>query len=176
LRAYNSYCSQPLGTSAVLAATAAKLISSSIGRGSSQNCEPTHGDAGNCPGVSASGQSRDRKRTLPWPLARHSHHAEGCLRHHRHCRDCGHAHSRESNSDATMVRRLAETVGVLLGKLQLTAGVFAKRHPRRSGAAMAAGTGFASLGSDTGGSIFFPVWLRLHQATLVREMRYEPRR
>lgn len=82
---------------------------------------------------------------------------------------------RKPNSDATVVRRLAEAGAVLLGKLQLTEGVFAKHHPTiapprnpwnehyyagasssGSGVATAAGLCFASLGSDTGGSIRFP--------------------
>ena len=79
------------------------------------------------------------------------------------------------NSDATVVERLAKAGAVLLGKLQLTEGVFAKHHPTiapprnpwnehyyagasssGSGVATAAGLCFASLGSDTGGSIRFP--------------------
>ena len=77
--------------------------------------------------------------------------------------------------DATVVRRLREAGAILLGKLQLTEGAFADHHPaiapplnpwRRehwpgasssgSGVATAAGLCFASLGSDTGGSIRFP--------------------
>lgn len=82
---------------------------------------------------------------------------------------------RKPNSDATVVKRLVEAGAVLLGKLQLTEGVFAKHHPAiavprnpwndayyagasssGSGVATAAGLCFASLGSDTGGSIRFP--------------------
>ncbi|WP_343287065.1 amidase [Rhizobium sp. AC27/96] len=82
---------------------------------------------------------------------------------------------RKPNSDATVVKRLAEAGAVLLGKLQLTEGVFAKHHPTiapprnpwneayyagasssGSGVATAAGLCFATLGSDTGGSIRFP--------------------
>ncbi|WP_343716805.1 amidase [Inquilinus sp.] len=78
-------------------------------------------------------------------------------------------------ADATVVVRLAEAGAVLLGKLQLTEGAFAEHHPSvtpprnpwnadywsgasssGSGVAPAAGLAFASLGSDTGGSIRFP--------------------
>ncbi|HYJ96949.1 MAG TPA: amidase [Burkholderiaceae bacterium] len=77
--------------------------------------------------------------------------------------------------DATAVRKLREAGAVLLGKLQLTEGAFADHHPSiappvnpwhadhwsgasssGSGVATAAGLCFASLGSDTGGSIRFP--------------------
>src|SRR5579884_1050178 len=77
--------------------------------------------------------------------------------------------------DATVVKRLREAGVVLLGKLQLTEGAFAKHHPRITppvnpwnreyyagasssgpGVATAAGLCFGSLGSDTGGSIRFP--------------------
>src|SRR5207237_8132523 len=77
--------------------------------------------------------------------------------------------------DATVVRKLREAGAVLLGKLQLTEGAFADHHPdiappvnpwhrdhwsgassSGSGVATAAGLCFASLGSDTGGSIRFP--------------------
>jgi amidase len=77
--------------------------------------------------------------------------------------------------DATVVRKLREAGAVLLGKLQLTEGAFADHHPAiappvnpwhrdhwsgasssGSGVATAAGLCFASLGSDTGGSIRFP--------------------
>lgn len=82
---------------------------------------------------------------------------------------------RKPSSDATVVERLAGAGAVLLGKLQLTEGVFAKHHPTvapprnpwneayyagasssGSGVATAAGLCFATLGSDTGGSIRFP--------------------
>jgi|APThiThiocy_cv2_1041547.scaffolds.fasta_scaffold00086_26 amidase len=82
---------------------------------------------------------------------------------------------RKPETDATVVKRLAEAGAVLLGKLQLTEGVFAKHHPTiipprnpwngdyyagasssGSGVATAAGLCFATLGSDTGGSIRFP--------------------
>ena len=78
-------------------------------------------------------------------------------------------------ADATVVRKLREAGAVLLGKLQLTEGAFADHHPEvappinpwhpdhwsgasssGSGVATAAGLCFASLGSDTGGSIRFP--------------------
>jgi len=77
--------------------------------------------------------------------------------------------------DATVVKRLADAGAVLLGKLQLTEGAFAKHHPTvsvpknpwnpdyyagasssGSGVATAAGLTFGSLGSDTGGSIRYP--------------------
>ncbi|HEX2890222.1 amidase [Vineibacter terrae] len=77
--------------------------------------------------------------------------------------------------DATVVQRFADAGAVLLGKLQLTEGAFADHHPSiappvnpwhkdhwsgasssGSGVATAAGLCFASLGSDTGGSIRFP--------------------
>jgi amidase len=77
--------------------------------------------------------------------------------------------------DATVVKRLADAGAVLLGKLQLTEGAFAKHHPTTtvprnpwnpdyyagasssgSGVATAAGLAFGSIGSDTGGSIRFP--------------------
>ena len=77
--------------------------------------------------------------------------------------------------DSTVVRRLANAGSVLLGKLQMTEGAFAEHHPdvsppinpwhkdywpgassSGSGVATAAGLCFASLGSDTGGSIRFP--------------------
>ncbi len=79
------------------------------------------------------------------------------------------------NKDATVVRKLREAGGVLLGKLQLTEGAFAEHHPdikppvnpwnsdhwsgassSGSGVATAAGLCYGSLGSDTGGSIRFP--------------------
>lgn len=82
---------------------------------------------------------------------------------------------RKPSSDATVVERLTGAGAVLLGKLQLTEGVFAKHHPTvapprnpwneayyagasssGSGVATAAGLCFATLGSDTGGSIRFP--------------------
>lgn len=82
---------------------------------------------------------------------------------------------RVPDSDATVVSRLAAAGAVLLGKLQLTEGAFAKHHPSiavprnpwnpdyytgasssGSGVAAAAGLAFATIGSDTGGSIRFP--------------------
>ncbi|WP_176590829.1 amidase [Sphingobium sp. EM0848] len=77
--------------------------------------------------------------------------------------------------DATVVWRLREAGAVIFGKLQMTEGAFAMHHPSveppvnpwgealwtgasssGSGVAVAAGLSFASLGSDTGGSIRFP--------------------
>jgi amidase len=77
--------------------------------------------------------------------------------------------------DATVVARLRQAGAVLLGKLQMTEGAFARHHPSvvapinpwaadrwtgvsssGSGVATAAGLCFASLGSDTLGSIRFP--------------------
>jgi amidase len=77
--------------------------------------------------------------------------------------------------DSTVVERFAQAGAVLLGKLQLTEGAFADHHPSitppvnpwhkdhwsgasssGSGVATATGLCFASLGSDTGGSIRFP--------------------
>jgi amidase len=77
--------------------------------------------------------------------------------------------------DATVVTRLKAAGAVILGKLQMTEGAFGAHHPTipapinpwretywtgasssGSGAATAAGLCFASLGSDTGGSIRFP--------------------
>jgi amidase len=82
---------------------------------------------------------------------------------------------RVPNTDATVVARLAAVGAVLLGKVQLTEGAFAKHHPHidvprnpwnsnyyagasssGSGVAAAAGLAFATIGSDTGGSIRFP--------------------
>ena len=77
--------------------------------------------------------------------------------------------------DSTVVARLKAAGAVLLGKLQMTEGAFGRHHPSiaapvnpwnenywvgasssGSGAATAAGLCFASLGSDTGGSIRYP--------------------
>jgi amidase len=77
--------------------------------------------------------------------------------------------------DATVVARLKAAGAVILGKLQMTEGAFGAHHPSipppvnpwnaaywsgasssGSGVATAAGLCFASLGSDTGGSIRFP--------------------
>ncbi len=78
-------------------------------------------------------------------------------------------------ADSTVVARLRAAGAVILGKLQMTEGAFGVHHPAipapinpwhadywtgvsssGSGAATAAGLCFASLGSDTGGSIRFP--------------------
>ena len=77
--------------------------------------------------------------------------------------------------DATVVARLQAAGTVMLGKLKLTEGAFTRHHPTvelpknpwgeglwtgvsssGSGVATAAGLCFASLGTDTGGSIRFP--------------------
>ena len=77
--------------------------------------------------------------------------------------------------DATVVKRFRDAGAILLGKLQMTEGAFADHHPdirppvnpwnaahwsgassSGSGVATAAGLCYASLGSDTGGSIRFP--------------------
>jgi amidase len=79
------------------------------------------------------------------------------------------------SEDATVVARLKASGAVILGKLQMTEGAYGAHHPgiaapinpwnasywtgvssSGSGAATAAGLCFASLGSDTGGSIRFP--------------------
>ncbi len=79
------------------------------------------------------------------------------------------------NYDATVVARLQSAGTVMLGKLKLTEGAFSKHHPKvekplnpynsecwtgtsssGSGVATSAGLCFASLGTDTGGSIRFP--------------------
>ena len=79
------------------------------------------------------------------------------------------------NEDATVVTRLAEAGGVLLGKLNLTEGAMGGYNPQfeaplnpwnpgvwagasssGSGVATAAGLAYGTLGSDTGGSIRFP--------------------
>jgi amidase len=79
------------------------------------------------------------------------------------------------DEDATAVRRLREAGAVLLGKLQLTEGAYSDHHPSVTppknpwnadywpgisssgpGAATAAGLCYASLASDTGGSIRWP--------------------
>jgi amidase len=79
------------------------------------------------------------------------------------------------DEDATVVRRLRDAGAVLLGKLQLTEGAYSDHHPSVTppknpwnadywsgisssgpGVATAAGLCFASLASDTGGSIRWP--------------------
>ena len=79
------------------------------------------------------------------------------------------------DQDATVVSRLKAAGAVILGKLQMTEGAYGVHHPAvtppvnpwnaaywtgvsssGSGVATAAGLCFASLGSDTGGSIRFP--------------------
>nr|AXY97044.1 mandelamide amidase [uncultured bacterium] len=77
--------------------------------------------------------------------------------------------------DATVVRKLRDAGAIVLGKLQLTETAFATHHPSipepvnpwhpnhwagasssGSGVATAAGLCYASIGTDTGGSIRFP--------------------
>lgn len=77
--------------------------------------------------------------------------------------------------NGTVTQRLYDAGAVCLGKLQLTEGAFADHHPSvtvpvnpwhadhwsgasssGSGVATAAGLGYATIGSDTGGSIRFP--------------------
>ncbi|TGS85025.1 amidase [Mesorhizobium sp. M3A.F.Ca.ET.174.01.1.1] len=77
--------------------------------------------------------------------------------------------------DATVVKKLDEAGAVLLGKLHMTEGATMEHHPEMpepvnpwkvdlwtgasssgSGIAPAAGLAYASIGSDTGGSIRFP--------------------
>jgi amidase len=79
------------------------------------------------------------------------------------------------NKDSTVAARLKAAGAILLGKLKLTEGAYARHHPAveppvnpwdqrywvgvsssGSGVATAAGLCFASIGSDTGGSIRFP--------------------
>ena len=79
------------------------------------------------------------------------------------------------DKDATVVARLRAAGCVMLGKLKLTEGAYARHHPdfevpvnpwnrdcwtgvssSGSGVATAAGLCFASIGTDTGGSIRFP--------------------
>ncbi len=79
------------------------------------------------------------------------------------------------DNDATVVTRLRDAGAVLLGKLNLTEGAMGGYHPgfdypenpwgkacfpgassSGSGAATAAGLAYATLGSDTGGSIRYP--------------------
>lgn len=80
-----------------------------------------------------------------------------------------------SDKDATIVHRLKQAGAIVLGHLHLHEGAFAEHHPdlgncinpwnadywpggssSGSGSATAAGLCFASLGTDTGGSIRFP--------------------
>ena len=80
-----------------------------------------------------------------------------------------------ADKDATLVRRLKAAGAVILGRLHLHEGAFGGHHPEfgrclnpwnraywpggsssGSGAATAAGLCYASLGTDTGGSIRFP--------------------
>ncbi len=80
-----------------------------------------------------------------------------------------------SDHDATIVHRLRQSGAVILGRLHLHEGAFGEHHPALprcnnpwhadywpggsssgSGAATAAGLCYASLGTDTGGSIRFP--------------------
>ena len=84
---------------------------------------------------------------------------------------------RVAESDSTVVKKLRAAGAVIIGKLQLTEGALALHHPdvplpvipwnaerwcgassSGSGAATASGLCFGSLGSDTGGSIWFPCY------------------
>src|SRR5690606_23706621 len=77
--------------------------------------------------------------------------------------------------DCTVVRKLADSGAVMLGKLHMTEGAFSTHHPdlpapvnpwhsdhwpgvssSGSGVATAAGLCFGAVGTDTGGSIRFP--------------------
>src|SRR5258708_14251862 len=83
------------------------------------------------------------------------------------------------DKDATVVARLKQAGAVILGKLQMTEGAYGLHHPSiappvnpfnaaywtgvsssGSGVATAAGLCFASLGSDTGGSVPLPPALK----------------
>lgn len=85
------------------------------------------------------------------------------------------AYKVEAEKDATIVHRLKTAGAVILGQLHLHEGAFAEHHPdlgncinpwgadywpggssSGSGSATAAGLCYASLGTDTGGSIRFP--------------------
>ena len=85
------------------------------------------------------------------------------------------AYNVNSDKDATIVHRLKQAGVVILGHLHLHEGAFAEHHPKLgncinpwntdywpggsssgSGSATAAGLCYASLGTDTGGSIRFP--------------------
>lgn len=82
---------------------------------------------------------------------------------------------RRSDADATVIRRLADSGSVLLGKLVLTQGAYAEHcepfvaplnpwnngywsgaSSSGSGVALASGLCFGCLGSDTGGSVRLP--------------------
>lgn len=84
-------------------------------------------------------------------------------------------HGHRTAIDATVVDRLRDAGAIILGKLEMTEGAFALHHPAiepprnpwgadlwpgasssGAGVATAAGLCFASLGTDTGGSIRFP--------------------
>ncbi|MEM6439347.1 MAG: amidase [Pseudomonadota bacterium] len=80
-----------------------------------------------------------------------------------------------ADADCTVTARLRQAGAIVLGKLAMTEGAFSNHHPQMptplnpfspghwsgasssgSGAAVAAGLCFGTLGSDTGGSIRFP--------------------
>ena len=85
------------------------------------------------------------------------------------------AYKVQSDKDATIIHRLKTAGAVILGHLHLHEGAFAEHHPKLgncinpwnkdywpggsssgSGSATASGLCYASLGTDTGGSIRFP--------------------
>jgi len=127
-------------------------------------------DAARLDGETASGKSRGRLHGVPIAVKDLCNTADvptaaGMAIHRKHV----------PAKDATVVARLRQAGAVILGKLQMTEGAYGLHHPTieppinpwnaaywtgvsssGSGVATAAGLCFASLGSDTGGSIRFP--------------------